>query len=173
MHEPRYAALARRLKAVYTFGQPMLGGPEFAAACHRACDERGVHVLRDRLIRHIYDRDVVPALPPRPVGPYAPFGREFHYRRQRGTLDGALSLTAETTIELLSLPGDLLRGRLRSTAGHRAKAVGRSVAELVRGRAGSRAGSRCVHPRRTTRRWTASRGSRWWRPSRSSRRGSR
>lgn len=132
-HERRYAAVAQRLKAVYTFGQPMLGGPEFAAACHRACDERGVHVLRDRLIRYIYDRDVVPALPPRPVGPYAPFGREFHYRRQRGTVEGALSLAADAAIEALSLPGDLLGGRLRATAGRRAKAVGRAVAELVRG----------------------------------------
>ncbi|MFE6159700.1 lipase family protein [Streptomyces sp. NPDC056486] len=133
MHEPRYAAVAERLRAVYTFGQPMLGGPDFAAACHRARDGRGVHVLRDRLIRYIYDRDVVPALPPRPVGPYAPFGREFHYRRQQGVVEGALTLVADTMIEALSLPGDLLGGRLRATARSRAESLGRAVTELVRG----------------------------------------
>ncbi|MGW6060033.1 lipase family protein [Streptomyces sp. NPDC055189] len=132
-HEPRYAAVAQRLKGVYTFGQPMLGGPEFARACQQACDARGVHVLRDRLIRYIYDRDVVPSLPPRPVGPYAPFGREFHYRRDRGVVDGALTLVADAMIEALSLPGDLLGGRLRATAGRRAKGVGRALAELMRG----------------------------------------
>ncbi|MGW5863910.1 lipase family protein [Streptomyces sp. NPDC055239] len=133
MHEPRYAAVAEKLRAVYTFGQPMLGGPDFAAACHRACDRRGVHVLRDRLIRYIYDRDVVPALPPRPVGPYAPFGREFHYRRQQGAVEGALTLVADAMIEALSLPGDLLGGRLRATAASRVQAMGRAVAGLVRG----------------------------------------
>ncbi|MFF1697915.1 lipase family protein [Streptomyces sp. NPDC058257] len=133
MHEPRYAAVAEKLRAVYTFGQPMLGGPDFAAACHRACDHRGVHVLRDRLIRYIYDRDVVPALPPRPVGPYAPFGREFHYRRQQGVVDGALTLVADAMIEALSLPGDLLGGRLRATARSRVKTMGWAVAGLVRG----------------------------------------
>ncbi|MGW0906413.1 lipase family protein [Streptomyces sp. NPDC002853] len=133
-HEPRYAAVAERLRAVYTFGQPMLGGPDLAAACHRVRDGRGEHVLRDRLIRYIFDRDVVPALPPRPVGPYAPFGREFHYRRQRGVVDGGLSLVADATIEALSLPGDLLAGRLRATAGRRARAVGRAVTDLARGR---------------------------------------
>ncbi|MFI8878329.1 lipase family protein [Streptomyces sp. NPDC055243] len=132
-HEPRYAAVAERLKAVYTFGQPMLGGPDLARACHQASDPRGVHVLRDRLIRYIYDRDVVPSLPPRPVGPYAPFGREFHYRHRRGTVDGALTLAAEALIETLSLPGDLLGGRLPATAGRRAKAVGRALADLARG----------------------------------------
>ncbi|MGW7081109.1 lipase family protein [Streptomyces sp. NPDC054866] len=133
IHEPRYAAVAERLKAVYTFGQPMLGGPELARACHAVCDPRGVHVLRDRLIRYIYDRDVVPALPPRPVGPYAPFGREFHYRRRRSVVEGAVSLTADAMIEALSLPGDLLGGRLPAMAGRRAKSVGRALAELARG----------------------------------------
>lgn len=133
IHEPRYADVAERLRAVYTFGQPMLGGPELARACHEARDPRGVHVLRDRLIRYIYDRDVVPALPPRPVGPYAPFGREFHYRRRRGVVDGTLALAADAVAEGLALPGDLLGGRLRATAGRRAKAMGRALGELTRG----------------------------------------
>ncbi|WP_055565080.1 lipase family protein [Streptomyces atriruber] len=132
-HEPRYRVVAERLRAVYTFGQPLLGGPEFAAACARATDERGEHVLRDRLLRYIFDRDVVPALPPRPVGPYAPFGREFHYRRPRGVTEGALAFAAETAIDAVSLPGDLLRGQLRRNAGRRARAAGRSLTALARG----------------------------------------
>ncbi len=132
-HEPRYRVVAERLRAVYTFGQPLLGGPEFAEACARATDERGEHVLRDRLLRYIFDRDVVPALPPRPVGPYAPFGREFHYRRPRGVTEGALAFAAETAIDAVSLPGDLLRGQLRRNAGRRARAAGRSLTALARG----------------------------------------
>ncbi|MFI6876827.1 hypothetical protein ACIBL6_25665 [Streptomyces sp. NPDC050400] len=110
VHEPRYAHIARRLRAVYTFGQPMLGGPDFARACERATDSNGTRLLRDRLLRYIYDRDVVPALPPRPVGPYAPFGREFHYRRPRHGVDAAFAALADAAAEAVSLPGDLLTG---------------------------------------------------------------
>ncbi|MFF1378214.1 lipase family protein [Streptomyces sp. NPDC058308] len=133
VHEPRYAEIAERLRAVYTFGQPLLGGPGFADACTRARNDRDEHVLRDRLLRYIFDRDVVPALPPRPVGPYAPFGREFHYRRPRGTAEGALAFAAETAIDAVSLPGDLMRGQLRRMAGRRARAAGRSLTALARG----------------------------------------
>ncbi|MEV3858734.1 hypothetical protein AB0J38_31025 [Streptomyces sp. NPDC050095] len=110
VHEPRYAHIARCLRAVYTFGQPMLGGPEFARACERATDSNGTHLLRDRFLRYIHDRDVVPALPPRPVGPYAPFGREFHYRRPRRGLDAVFAAAADAAAEGVSLPGDLLSG---------------------------------------------------------------
>ncbi|WP_338702358.1 lipase family protein [Streptomyces sp. Q6] len=121
VHEPRYAHLARRLRAVYTFGQPLIGGPEFARACERATDSNGTHVLRDRVLRYIHDRDVVPALPPRPVGPYAPFGREFHYRRPRRGLDAVFAAAADTAAEAVALPGDVLGGanpldRLRRVA---------------------------------------------------------
>ncbi|MFD7713699.1 lipase family protein [Streptomyces sp. NPDC059785] len=109
VHDPRYRAVAEKLRAVYTFGQPMVGGPEFARACEESMTPPGLPVLRDRLIRYIYDRDVVPALPPRPVGPYAPFGREFHYRNPRHAVDAALTFAADSAIEALALPGDLLR----------------------------------------------------------------
>ncbi|MFS8201161.1 lipase family protein [Streptomyces sp. CWNU-52B] len=108
-HEPRYRSLADKLRAVYTFGQPMVGGPDFARACEDAVGPRGDRPLRDRMIRYIFDRDVVPALPPRPVGPYAPFGREFHYRRSRGPMDTALTLAADSALEAVTLPGELLR----------------------------------------------------------------
>ncbi|MEV1019511.1 hypothetical protein [Streptomyces sp. NPDC050264] len=110
VHEPRYARIARCLRAVYTFGQPMLGGPELARACESATDVNGGHLLRDRLLRYIHDRDVVPALPPRPVGPYAAFGREFHYRRPRAGLDAVFAAAADSAAEAISIPGDLLSG---------------------------------------------------------------
>lgn len=110
VHEPRYAHIARRLRAVYTFGQPMLGGPDFARACERASGSHGTPALSERLLRYIYDRDVVPALPPRPVGPYAPFGREFHFTKSRSGLDAMFTAAADAAAEVVSLPGDLLSG---------------------------------------------------------------
>ncbi|WP_330281694.1 lipase family protein [Streptomyces sp. NBC_00588] len=109
VHEPRYRHIAERLKGVYTFGQPMVGGPDLARACEETPGPLDTHLLRDRLIRYIFDRDIVPALPPRPVGPYAPFGREFHYRRRHGSLDAALGFAADSAIQALTLPGDVLR----------------------------------------------------------------
>ncbi|MGW2718659.1 lipase family protein [Streptomyces sp. NPDC001492] len=109
VHEPRYRHIAEKLKGVYTFGQPMVGGPDLARACEETPGPLHHHVLRDRLIRYIFDRDVVPALPPRPVGPYAPFGREFHYRRRHGPVDAALTFVADSAIEGLTLPSDVLR----------------------------------------------------------------
>ncbi|MCC5580400.1 lipase family protein [Microtetraspora sp. AC03309] len=73
-HERKYReALGDRLKAVYTYGQPMIGDPRFAEACER--DE----FLHDNVIRYIYDRDVVPHLPPSTSGPFRHFGREYRY----------------------------------------------------------------------------------------------
>ncbi|MFE1803206.1 lipase family protein [Streptomyces sp. NPDC059517] len=107
--EPRYRRIADKLRAVYTFGQPMVGGPDFARACEEATGPYGSRPLRERMLRYIFDRDVVPALPPRPVGPYAPFGREFHYRRSRGPMDTALAFAADSALEAVTLPGELLR----------------------------------------------------------------
>ncbi|MEU8272333.1 lipase family protein [Sphaerisporangium sp. NPDC049002] len=74
-HERKYReAFADRLKAVYTYGQPMIGDPSFAEACET--DE----FLRDNVIRYVYDSDVVPHLPSTASGPFRHFGREHHYR---------------------------------------------------------------------------------------------
>jgi len=62
--------LGDKLRAVYTFGQPLtVGGPlpEAAAA------------IGTRVFRHIHARDIVPSLPPRVWGPLEHFGPEFHY----------------------------------------------------------------------------------------------
>lgn len=67
-----YRRLADRLRAVYTFGQPMVGGPEFAAAAQRTFAERDVPLLR-----YVYQKDPVPLLPPKAVGDYAHLGQEL------------------------------------------------------------------------------------------------
>ncbi|MGH3379851.1 MAG: lipase family protein [Actinoallomurus sp.] len=75
-HEAKFRRdgdLTGRLRAVYTFGQPMIGDHRFARACEE--DE----FLRHNVIRYVYDSDVVPHLPPRTTGPYRHFGREFRY----------------------------------------------------------------------------------------------
>ncbi|WP_320773512.1 lipase family protein [Streptomyces sp. CRN 30] len=111
-HEPRYRRLAEKLRGVYTFGQPMVGGPDLARACEETVGPSGTPVLRERLIRYIFDRDLVPALPPRPVGPYAPFGREFHYRRPRSLVDTLLLSGFDSLVEALTVPGDTARTML-------------------------------------------------------------
>lgn len=69
--DPEYKNLARRLKAVYTFGQPMLAEPKFAKKCEE--------LLGDRMIRYIHRDDPVPHVPPRATGHFQHFGREYVY----------------------------------------------------------------------------------------------
>jgi hypothetical protein len=62
--------LAERLRAVYTFGQPMTVCtplPAWAAAAG------------DRVFRYITPRDLIPALPPVAWGPFTHLGREYRY----------------------------------------------------------------------------------------------
>jgi lipase (class 3) len=95
--------LATRLRAVYTFGQPMIGDPRFARACDR--DD----FLYENVIRYVYDGDVVPHLPPKTAGPYRHFGREFRYQIPN-LRHGVLGLARH-----LGHPYDVRHGRLRET----------------------------------------------------------
>ncbi len=141
-HEPRYRRIAEKLKGVYTYGQPMIGGPDFARACEETVGPSGTPVLRERMLRYIFDRDLVPALPPRPVGPYAPFGREFHYRRPRSLMETLLMSGVDAALETLTVPGDAARMMLaRPLSGwgdatvRVTDAVRRSLDPLLRARA--------------------------------------
>ena len=67
-----------KLRGIYTFGQPMIGDVDFAAAC----DEDPL--LRRGVFRHVYGRDVVPHLPPLVYGRFAHFGRELRAPSGRG-----------------------------------------------------------------------------------------
>ena len=66
---PDYAEVRRRIRAVYTYGQPMIGDPAFAAACEQA--------FGHKVFRLVHARDVVAALPPRISGPFGHFGEEY------------------------------------------------------------------------------------------------
>src|SRR5205085_6874035 len=71
--DPAYTEIVEKLRAVYTFGQPMIGSPELA----RACDADAF--LENGVIRYIYHRDVIPHLPPKVSGPFSHFGPEYHF----------------------------------------------------------------------------------------------
>lgn len=68
-----YAGIAAKLRGVYTFGQPMIGSPAFAAACAQDA------FLAKRVIRYVYRHDFVPHLPPSDSDPFAHFGSEYRY----------------------------------------------------------------------------------------------
>ena len=75
---PSYGAVRSRMRAVYTFGQPMIGDPAFA----RACDTE----MGRKTFRFIHAHDVVAALPPKISGPFAHFGEEYQlFRASDGT----------------------------------------------------------------------------------------
>ncbi len=66
----KHAAIADRLRAVYTFGQPM-------AVC--APVPSWVEEVGRKVVRHVRVRDPVPALPPVEWGPFVHVGQEFRY----------------------------------------------------------------------------------------------
>jgi hypothetical protein len=68
-----YAPVRDKLKAVYTYGAPMIGNPAFAEACD------GFDLLKRNLIRYVYASDVVPQVPPTACGPFKHFGQEYQY----------------------------------------------------------------------------------------------
>lgn len=70
--EPAYGDIREKLRAVYTFGQPMVGPPAVAGYCRKA----GFPPL----IRYVHGRDVVPHVPPRDSGPFEHFGAEYQYQ---------------------------------------------------------------------------------------------
>lgn len=95
--DPAYAPIAAKLRAVYTFGQPMIGGPDFA----RVCADHDF--LAHKLIRYVYKHDIVPHLPPDDSGDFAHFGREFRYD-QWPWEDAGPSEQVGSLLELLEAP---------------------------------------------------------------------
>jgi hypothetical protein len=65
-----HRALADKLRAVYTFGQPMAVG----GALPPVADDIG-----RRVFRHVTARDLTPALPPAAWGAFTHFGNEYRY----------------------------------------------------------------------------------------------
>ncbi len=69
----RYGDIFAKLRAVYTYGSPMIGDSSFADACN------GHAFLRERVIRYVYANDVVPQVPPKASGDFRHFGQEYRY----------------------------------------------------------------------------------------------
>ena len=65
-----HRSLADRLRAVYTFGQPMAVAAPLPQATHEA---------GRKMFRHVIPRDPIPALPPAQWGPFVHFGQEYRY----------------------------------------------------------------------------------------------
>jgi len=65
-----HGATADRLRAVYTFGQPMaIAGPP----------SRTAEQLGEKLYRHLVPLDPIPTQPPAPWGPFVHVGQEYRY----------------------------------------------------------------------------------------------
>ena len=159
LSDERYSGIAKKIKGVYTFGQPMMGDLRFAQACENKEFPGNGHILRDKLIRYIYHRDVVPCLPPRPVGQYAPFGREYHFGKSIGVVDAAFQLGGEVLDAALSFPGDVLAATqefsVPQSALSRLKAQTRALSWAGRGiaEAAEAVGRAAWPPFRTTDAW--------------------
>jgi hypothetical protein len=113
MTEKAYSSIAATLKAVYTFGQPMIGTPALAEACE-------AHPFLGRnVLRYLYDNDVVPQLPPAASGDFAHFGPEYQYETKGS--EGRWKHNSDPTgqlpnlLELVSLPISFLARQFRLT----------------------------------------------------------
>jgi hypothetical protein len=65
----RYREWKRRVRGIYTFGQPIVGDGDFANV--------GERWFGPMLFRHIYQHDLVPHLPPISTGRFVHFGQEY------------------------------------------------------------------------------------------------
>jgi len=92
-----YRPLADKLRAVYTFGQPMIACPPLPGLC----DPDGE--LGRKTFRFIYEKDVVPALPPTASGRFQHFGHEHRLRRTGAHPAGDLPQNGRATRQVGSL----------------------------------------------------------------------
>lgn len=67
---PEQHALAAKLRAVYTFGQPLTAGEPLPGVARE---------VGRKLFRHVNARDIIPTLPAAPWGHLAHFGHEYRY----------------------------------------------------------------------------------------------
>jgi len=75
MTDPAYRnELGRALRAVYTFGQPMIG-PDEIRQSYEAVPDR----YRAPVCRYVYRQDPVPRVPAADLGPFTHFGIEHRY----------------------------------------------------------------------------------------------
>ncbi|WP_437573525.1 lipase family protein [Sorangium sp. So ce887] len=97
----------KKLRGIYTFGQPMVGDQEFVRRY-----ERGFGHM---LFRHIYENDVVPRMPPRTAGDFRHMGEEYHstdrgWIYQSKLVSQARSLVGSTLTGITAFVMDQLAG---------------------------------------------------------------
>jgi hypothetical protein len=111
--EPSYAPIAARLKAVYTFGQAMVGTPQLADACN------DLPFLCENVIRYVYANDIAPQLPPKQSGKFAHFGQEYQYKENGDDGEWQHNLTPRgqmgSLLELLGNPLSFLARQIELT----------------------------------------------------------
>jgi hypothetical protein len=109
--EPVYRDIAEKLKAVYTFGQPMIGNRAFARECAQN------PFVGTKVFRYIFGHDIVPELPPKASGDFAHFGLEYELDRDShgNSKFNSKSRTQLTHLtELLGAPFGFLAHQLRA-----------------------------------------------------------
>lgn len=102
---PDFSVLADRMRRVCTYGQPMLGEPALARVCQNHA------FLGSHLVRYVYDKDVVPHLPPRDTGDFEHFGVERRFDGRTWNT-GAPTRQMATVAGLLETPVSYLAERL-------------------------------------------------------------
>jgi hypothetical protein len=73
LNDPARETVREKLRSIYTYGQPMIGGPTLA-------DQMAKSGHDERFHRFVYEKDVVPWAPPKGAGRsvYRHFGRSYH-----------------------------------------------------------------------------------------------
>jgi hypothetical protein len=94
--EPAYRPVADKLRAVYTYGQPMIGDPALARAC------RDHPFLGEKVVRYVHAHDVVASLPPTASGDFAHFGKEYQYLKSKSG-EGSWRLNEEPMKQVSNL----------------------------------------------------------------------
>lgn len=109
--DPDSREIAERLRAVYTFGQPMLVVEPIPDVAR---------FTAERIFRHVYQRDVIPALPPADWAPFVHLGHEYVYSHGEWLLSDAPTAQARTmgqvSRSLLAMLGP--RGRREAAPYH-------------------------------------------------------
>jgi len=109
-----HRSLADRLRAVYTFGQPMAVAAPLPQAMHK---------VEKKLFRHVMSRDFIPALPPAQWGPFVHFGQEYRYE------DGGWQ-RAESPVAQLASPRGIPRSVLAFLVPEKRRASWRYTVDL-------------------------------------------
>ncbi|AUX40457.1 uncharacterized protein SOCE26_018580 [Sorangium cellulosum] len=86
------------LRGIYTFGQPMVGDRAFAKTFERQ--------FGSKLFRHIYNRDVVPHMPPRSAGRFEHFGQEYR-STPAGWISNGRPIARQVRFAIPALAGSL------------------------------------------------------------------